>query len=93
MRLHARAGHPNELAPGSGPLHTLCCSVALRDGRLELAYATPGGHAQTQTLVQILNNLTVFGMDVQEAVEAPRVTDEPGRLLVESRVPAGVRRR
>ena len=84
-------GHPNELAPGKRPLHTLCCSVALRDGRLELAYATPGGHAQTQTLVQILNNLTVFGMDVQEAVEAPRVTHEPGRLLVESRVPAGVR--
>jgi gamma-glutamyltranspeptidase / glutathione hydrolase len=85
------AGHPNELAPGKRPLHTLCCSAALRDGRLALAYATPGGHTQTQTLVQVLNNLTVFGMDVQEAVEAPRVSHEPGRLLVEARVPAGVR--
>jgi gamma-glutamyltranspeptidase/glutathione hydrolase len=84
-------GHPNEVAPGKRPLHTLCCSVAERDGRPALAYATPGGHAQTQTLVQILNNLTVFGMDVQEAVEAPRFTHEPGRLLVEARVGAPVR--
>jgi gamma-glutamyltranspeptidase/glutathione hydrolase len=84
-------GHPNELAPGKRPLHTLCCSVVLRDGRLALGFASPGGHSQTQTLVQVLNNLTVFGMDVQEAVEAPRVNHEPGRLLVEARVPAGVR--
>jgi gamma-glutamyltranspeptidase/glutathione hydrolase len=85
------AGHPNEVAPRKRPLHTLCCSVVLDQGRLALAYATPGGHAQTQTLVQILNNLTVFGMDVQEAVEAPRFTHEPGRLLVEARLPGAVR--
>ena len=85
-------GHPNQVGPGKRPLHTLCCSVAFRDGRLTLAYATPGGHAQTQTLVQILNNLVVFGMDVQEAVEAPRFTHEAGQLLLEARMPAGVRR-
>lgn len=85
------SGHPNEVGPGKRPLHTLCCSVVLQDGRLALAYATPGGHAQTQTLVQVLNNLVVFGMDVQEAVEAPRFTHEPGRLLLEARVPSGVR--
>lgn len=84
-------GHPNEVGPGKRPLHTLCASAILQEGRLALAYATPGGHAQTQTLVQILNNVVVFGMDVQEAVEAPRFTDEPGRLLVEARVPAAVR--
>jgi gamma-glutamyltranspeptidase / glutathione hydrolase len=83
--------HPNAVAPGKRPLHTLCCSVVLQGRRLALAYATPGGHAQTQTLVQILNNLVVFGMDVQEAVEAPRFTHEPGRLLVEARVPTAVR--
>jgi gamma-glutamyltranspeptidase/glutathione hydrolase len=85
------AGHPNQVAPGKRPLHTLCCSLVLRDGRLALAYATPGGHAQTQTLVQVLNNLAVFAMDVQEAIEAPRFTHEPGRLLVEARVPRPVR--
>lgn len=84
-------GHPNEVAPGKRPLHTLCCSVVLRQGRLALAYATPGGHAQTQTLVQIVNNLALFGMDVQEALEAPRFTHEPGRLLIEARIPARVR--
>jgi gamma-glutamyltranspeptidase/glutathione hydrolase len=83
--------HPNRVAPGKRPLHTLCCSVAIRDGQFALAYATPGGHGQTQTLVQVLNNLVVFEMDVQEAVEAPRFTHEPGRLLIEARLPASVR--
>ena len=40
--------------------------------------------------MQVLDNLTVFGMDVQEALEAPRFTHEPGRLLVEARVPGPV---
>ena len=83
--------HPNEVAPGRRPLHTLCCSAVLQGGRLALAYASPGGHAQTQTLVQILNNWVVFGMDVQEALEAPRFTHEPGRLWLEGRLPRTVR--
>jgi gamma-glutamyltranspeptidase/glutathione hydrolase len=84
------AGHPNEVDSGKRPLHTLCCSVVMEGHRLALVYATPGGHAQTQTLVQVLNNWLVFGMDIQEAVEAPRFTHESGQLLTEARVPRAV---
>jgi len=84
-------GHPNTLAPGKRPMHTLCSCLVERDGRLGYALETPGGHAQTQSLVQILNNLAVFGMDVQEAVEAPRFTHEGDRLLLERRFPAPTR--
>jgi gamma-glutamyltranspeptidase / glutathione hydrolase len=83
--------HPNALAPGKRPMHTLCSSLVERDGRLYLAVETPGGHAQTQSLVQILNNIAVFGMDVQEAVEAPRFTHEGDQLLLERRFPDATR--
>jgi gamma-glutamyltranspeptidase/glutathione hydrolase len=79
-------GHPNQVAPGKRPLHTLCCGIAVENGHPVLAYATPGGHAQTQTLVQVLNNLVLFGMDIQEAVEAPRFSHEAGHLLLEGRI-------
>jgi len=82
-------GHPNQVAPGKRPLHTLCCGIAVEDGRPVLAYATPGGHAQTQTLVQVLNNLRLFGMDIQEAVEAPRFSHDGGYLLLENRINPG----
>ena len=78
--------HPNALGPGKRPLHTLCCSIITQERRLHTVCATPGGHAQTQTLVQVLNNMTVFGMDPQEAIEAPRFTHQSGRLFLELRL-------
>lgn len=81
-------GHANVLAPNKRPMHTLCTSMVTRDDRLFMCFVTPAGHAQTQTLVQILNNIVVFGMDPQEAVEAPRWIDESTRILMESRFSA-----
>jgi gamma-glutamyltranspeptidase / glutathione hydrolase len=85
-------GHANALAPRKRPLHTLCCSMVTQDDKLRLVYATPGGHAQTQTLVQVLNNLMVFGMDVQESVEAPRFAHEGTSVLLEGRIGAETRK-
>ena len=67
------AGHPNQVAPGKRPYHTLCPAMALRpDGSLDLVFGSPGGDGQPQTLVQVLHNLSRFGMTPQQAVEAPR---------------------
>jgi gamma-glutamyltranspeptidase / glutathione hydrolase len=65
-------GHPNELAPGKRPRITPH-AVAVEDpeGGV-LLLGTPGGDVQAQTNVQVLLNVLVFGMDLQEAVEAPR---------------------
>lgn len=67
-------GSPNCLVPGKRPLHTLNCYVVKKDGEPILVGGTPGAHWQVQTNVQILTNILEFGMDVQEAVEAPRFT-------------------
>lgn len=65
-------GHPNCLAPGKRPVHTLNQYMVQRDGQTTLVGGTPGAHWQVQTNLQILVNVIDFGMDVQEAIEAPR---------------------
>ncbi|HSA54138.1 MAG TPA: gamma-glutamyltransferase [Gemmatimonadaceae bacterium] len=67
------AGHPNVVAPGKRPFHTLSPAMALNaDRSLAAVFGTPGGDGQPQTLVQILNNVLRFGMTPQQAVEAAR---------------------
>jgi gamma-glutamyltranspeptidase/glutathione hydrolase len=65
-------GHPNQIAPHKRPRITLTPSLALRDGHPWLVFSTPGGDSQDQTLLQIFLNVVEFGMNPQEAVEAPR---------------------
>ncbi|MFN7925089.1 MAG: gamma-glutamyltransferase family protein [Bryobacteraceae bacterium] len=65
-------GHPNELAGGKRPRVTLSPTLVTRQGRPYLALSTPGGDNQEQALVQLLLNVVEFGMDPEEAVEAPR---------------------
>jgi gamma-glutamyltranspeptidase/glutathione hydrolase len=65
-------GHPNMLEPGKRPRVTLTPTLVLKDGRPFLVMSTPGGDNQDQSLIQILFNITEFGMNVQEAVEAAR---------------------
>ncbi len=71
-------GHPNELMAGRRPYHTLCPSLVMRNGSPVLGLATPGGDGQVQTLVQVINNWHLFGMDIQSAIEAPRFRSYDG---------------
>ncbi len=64
-------GHPNGLQPGKRPRTTLTPSLAFRHGRPWLAYGTPGGDMQDQWTVQFLLNVVDFGMDLQQAIDAP----------------------
>lgn len=85
-------GHPNQVAPGHRPYHTLTPLLALRDGDLGFTLGTPGGDSQPQSLLQIVNNFTLFGMTPQAAVEAPRFRSYDGlAVAVEDRIPAPVR--
>jgi gamma-glutamyltranspeptidase/glutathione hydrolase len=65
-------GHPNELAGGKRPLHTLSPGMLLRNGKPELVYGTMGGDGQPQTHVQLIHNLYERGMSLQQAIDAPR---------------------
>jgi gamma-glutamyltranspeptidase/glutathione hydrolase len=65
-------GHPNSLAPGKRPMHTLNEYLVQRDGQTILVGGTPGGHWQVQTNIQALTAILDFGLDVQQAIEAPQ---------------------
>jgi len=91
-------GHPNCIAPGKRPRTTLTPGLALKGGEPYLAFGSPGGDGQDQWALQFLFNTELFGMDLQEAIEAPTFWSrhwpdsfyprncEPGKLLLESRI-------
>jgi gamma-glutamyltranspeptidase/glutathione hydrolase len=88
-----QARHPNLIAPGKRPFHTLM-PVMVTDaaGRLELTLGTPGGHGQSQTVLQVLNNVLLFGMTPQQAIEAPRFEHANGVALnIEAGITPAVR--
>jgi gamma-glutamyltranspeptidase/glutathione hydrolase len=65
-------GHPSCVAPGKRPRLTPNPAMALTRGRWVMPFGGPGGDLQPQAMLQVFLNHTVFGMSVQEAVEAPR---------------------
>ena len=84
--------HPNVIAPGKRPYHTLTPMMALRgDGSFAFTLGTPGGDSQPQSLLQIVNNMVHFGMTPQAAIEAPRFRSYGGlRVAFEDRFTAAV---
>jgi gamma-glutamyltranspeptidase/glutathione hydrolase len=100
MQGRLQPDHPLFVAPGKRPRLTPTPSIALRDGRFSMAWGTPGGDVQCASMLQVFLNVNVFGMQVQQAIEAPRVATFsfpnsfaphvylPGRLCVENRIPA-----
>jgi len=89
---------PNVVAPGKRPRITLTPTIVLKGGEPFMVLSTPGGDNQDQALLQVLLNVIEFGMNPQEAVEAPRFDTQhyissfddheflPGSLNIESRV-------
>ena len=92
------ANSPNVVAPGKRPRITLTPTLVLKGGEPFMVLSTPGGDNQDQALLQVLLNIIEFGMNPQEAVEAPRFDTQhyvssfddheflPGSLNIESRV-------
>jgi len=95
--------HPSCVAPGKRPRLTPMVAMAFGPDGSPMTLGTPGGDVQAQALVQVLLNMRVFGMNAQQAVEAPRFASysfpdsfsphrySPGLLYVEERVPQAVR--
>jgi gamma-glutamyltranspeptidase/glutathione hydrolase len=91
------------LVGGKRPRTTLTPTIVLKDGQPFLAISTPGGDSQDQQILNVLLQMLVFGKDIQEAIEAPRINSQhpfssfdnhesaPGLLEIEDRVPSSVR--
>lgn len=92
--------HPCVVEPGKRPRLTPTPALALRDGEFAMAWGTPGGDVQCASMLQVFLNVTQFGMEMQSAIEAPRVATFnfpnsfspnaylPGRLCAEAGVGA-----
>ena len=68
-----RPGHFNSYAPGKRPFHTIIPAFVTKDGKPFLSFGVMGGAAQPQMHAQILINMIDFGMNLQEAGDAPRI--------------------
>jgi gamma-glutamyltranspeptidase/glutathione hydrolase len=97
-------GEANSLAPGKRPRSTLQGTLVMKDGQPHMVLGTPGADQQVLLTMQTLLNMIDFGMNVQQAIEAPKWltrafpaspfphTMYPGDLSVEARVPESVRK-
>ncbi len=68
--------HPNVVAPFKRPRTTISPSLVMKDGKAWMAFGSMGGDQQDQWQLQFLLNRLVFGMTLQEAIEAPKFSSE-----------------
>jgi gamma-glutamyltranspeptidase / glutathione hydrolase len=86
-----QAGHPNRLAPGKRPMHTLVPAMIMKDGKPLMPFGVMGGDNQAQAHVQVVVNIVDFGMNVQEAGDAARIRHGSDGLAAEAGIAASVR--
>jgi gamma-glutamyltranspeptidase/glutathione hydrolase len=83
-------GHPNCIAPGKRPLHTIIPGLATKGGRAILSFGVMGGQYQPVGQTHVLTNILDYGCDVQEAIDMPRGLHYEGVYQLEDGIPAAI---
>ena len=81
---HVDPSHPNVVAPGKRPMHTIIPGLAFRGGELWCSFGVMGGHYQPVGQAHLLTRLLDDGLDPQAALDAPRLMPYPDDLQVEA---------
>src|SRR5438105_15086062 len=81
-------GPANAIGPGKRPLSAMAPTIVLKDGKLFLVLGSPGGPRIITTVANILMGVVDYGMNIQEAVNAPRFNHQwlPDQTFVEPRL-------
>jgi gamma-glutamyltranspeptidase/glutathione hydrolase len=83
-------GHPNCIAPDKRPMHTIIPGMVMKDDQAIMPFGVMGGHFQPMGQTLFLANHFEYGLDVQEAIDAPRLFPRLGKVQVERGIPASV---
>jgi gamma-glutamyltranspeptidase/glutathione hydrolase len=83
--------HPNKLEPGKRPFHTLIPAMVFKNDKLLMSYGVMGGDIQAQGHSQVLVNLVDREMNLQQAIDAPRIRYISGKgVMLEDTLPSDV---
>ncbi|MBB3913040.1 gamma-glutamyltransferase [Rhizobium fabae] len=79
-----KQGHPNAIGPRKRPMHTIIPGLVTRQGKTVLSFGVMGGHYQAMGHAHFLSKLFDFGLDIQSAIDLPRLFPLPGTATVEA---------
>ena len=84
--------HPNCIAPNKRPLHTIIPGMLVKDNRAVMPFGVMGGHYQANGQAHVLSNIIDYGMDVQAAIDCPRLfAEQQGAVEVETGISESTR--
>jgi gamma-glutamyltranspeptidase/glutathione hydrolase len=83
--LNPEPGHANSIDGRKRRIQNVCPTILLKDGKPFLTIGAPGGRAIQTSIAQTIINVIEFGMDIQSAIEAPRITREIGEIQLDNR--------
>ena len=77
-------GHPNAVAPRARPMHTIIPGMVTKNGKVQLTFGVMGGHYQAMGHAHFLSKVLHYGLDMQTAIDMPRIFPRPGTNVVEA---------